>query len=289
MSTNTSPLTIPIDISRSPSPCPIFEGNLYFGYGSNMWHHQVQRRCPNARFVGIARLRHWRWQINSRGYANIVEAPQEQHHPNTAKWLGPLMGDDTDLRHDNLRTYGMVWELSDADMKVMDGYEDVPASYTKEEAFIELWPRREGQAGKTNILRRAKRVKATFYCDRENVQDSNDKIFRAYSYKMNQAIADGLELGIPEGYINTCIRPFVADVEDGGVAEALKEAMLRGVDVKRLVEKVEDELAVSSIKTETEGVSKADLKEYFKSMIGEDKTADATDSETRRRALSSRW
>lgn len=32
----------------------------------------MAERCPESRLLGIARLRGFRWQINQRGYANVV-------------------------------------------------------------------------------------------------------------------------------------------------------------------------------------------------------------------------
>lgn len=32
---------------------------LYFGYGSNLWIDQMNRRCPESRYVGIGLLPDW--------------------------------------------------------------------------------------------------------------------------------------------------------------------------------------------------------------------------------------
>jgi hypothetical protein len=32
---------------------------LYFGYGSNVWIDQMNRRCPESRYVGTAVLQDW--------------------------------------------------------------------------------------------------------------------------------------------------------------------------------------------------------------------------------------
>ncbi|KAI0549357.1 hypothetical protein F4679DRAFT_547637 [Xylaria curta] len=47
---------------------------LYFAYGSNLWMKQMATRCPNSYYIGRALLPDYRWQINERGYANIVPA-----------------------------------------------------------------------------------------------------------------------------------------------------------------------------------------------------------------------
>jgi hypothetical protein len=77
----------------------------YFAYGSNMNWSQMQRRCPSAKFVCVARLvdyafgitRHSR--LRNCGTANVV----------------PLEGRDV---------WGVVYEVSDADLVILDTYED---------------------------------------------------------------------------------------------------------------------------------------------------------------------
>jgi hypothetical protein len=32
---------------------------LYFAYGSNIWIDQMNRRCPENKYVGIAELHDW--------------------------------------------------------------------------------------------------------------------------------------------------------------------------------------------------------------------------------------
>ncbi|KAF3226249.1 hypothetical protein TWF106_000743 [Orbilia oligospora] len=46
---------------------------LYFAYGSNLSFEQMARRCPQSRYVGRARLHGYQFQINERGFANVVE------------------------------------------------------------------------------------------------------------------------------------------------------------------------------------------------------------------------
>uniref|UniRef100_A0A0D2Y0V7 gamma-glutamylcyclotransferase n=1 Tax=Fusarium oxysporum (strain Fo5176) TaxID=660025 RepID=A0A0D2Y0V7_FUSOF len=45
---------------------------LYFAYGSNLWLQQMASRCPESYYVGRAVLLDHRWQINSRGFANVI-------------------------------------------------------------------------------------------------------------------------------------------------------------------------------------------------------------------------
>ena len=44
----------------------------YFAYGSNLDLSQMRERCPSFEAVGKAILPGYRWQINARGFANIL-------------------------------------------------------------------------------------------------------------------------------------------------------------------------------------------------------------------------
>lgn len=77
----------------------------YFAYGSNLNWPQMQRRCPSSKFVTIARLldhefgitRHSR--LRDCGTANVY----------------PIAGKEV---------WGAVYDVSDSDLTVMDGFED---------------------------------------------------------------------------------------------------------------------------------------------------------------------
>ncbi|KAF5249384.1 hypothetical protein FANTH_5265 [Fusarium anthophilum] len=51
---------------------PDLPAQLYFAYGSNLWLQQMASRCPESYYVGRAVLMDHRWQINSRGFANVI-------------------------------------------------------------------------------------------------------------------------------------------------------------------------------------------------------------------------
>ncbi len=86
----------------------------YFAYGSNMNWEQIQRRCPSAQFVCVARLKNYRFAIarHSRlrncGTANIFA--------------------DT-----GSEVWGIVYDLSEQDLAILDGFED---GYRREKAFV---------------------------------------------------------------------------------------------------------------------------------------------------------
>ena len=90
--------------------------SCYFGYGSNLWSEQMLHRCPTSEYIGIARLTHYRWMINRRGYANIVQTT-----------------DSLDV------VYGVIYSLLEEDKKQLDWIEGVPWAYSKEIIPIDFW------------------------------------------------------------------------------------------------------------------------------------------------------
>jgi gamma-glutamylcyclotransferase len=74
----------------------------YFAYGSNMIVADMRRRCPTARFQGVARLRDHGFRIVRSGYASLAREP------------GAV-------------AYGILWSISAADEQRLDTYEEVAA------------------------------------------------------------------------------------------------------------------------------------------------------------------
>ncbi|KAI1417910.1 hypothetical protein F5Y13DRAFT_150038 [Hypoxylon sp. FL1857] len=62
---------------KAPRPSAREGGSLYFAYGSNLHLTQMANRCPASVFKGKAVLHGYRWQINERGVANVVESAQD--------------------------------------------------------------------------------------------------------------------------------------------------------------------------------------------------------------------
>ncbi|KAJ7272040.1 Butirosin biosynthesis, BtrG-like protein [Mycena haematopus] len=144
---------------------------LYFAYGSNLWRHQMDVRCPDNKFVGVARLPDWRWMINTRGYANVV----------------PSEGDEV---------WALLYELSQADEEKLDGYEGVPTSYVKQFLPVEYFGGHDKRV-----------VEALVYVDVERTTDGPPK--REYIFRMNSAIADALAEGVSMAYIEKYLRPCI--------------------------------------------------------------------------------
>ncbi len=92
-----------------PSPRPTVDiecETLYFAYGSNMDDAQMANRCQNYKYIAIGTLPGHQFIINSRGVATIV--PKK-----------------------NTVVYGVVWALSEDDVKRLDRYEGVSRGFYK--------------------------------------------------------------------------------------------------------------------------------------------------------------
>jgi hypothetical protein len=174
----------------------------------------------------------------------------EKFDASMLRWLGPLMANQGgDPREDDWRTYGAVWAISDDEAKRVAELEKVGQCYTKEEAFIEYWSA-PSDAGPISVLKRPRRVKVTFHVDRTHTEDGpTGKCGMEYGYRMNQAVIDALAHGIPQGYVDNCIRPFLpnkdAAADENIVMRGMREAVRLGVDVRKLVEQIEKELAMN--------------------------------------------
>lgn len=180
---------------------------LYFGYGSNLWKHQMQQRCPTSKYLGIARLSGYRWIINTRGYANIVEiSKQEQESPHA----------HTD------EVWGLVYSLQQDDEDNLDVNEGIPTAYTKEDLKVDFWSANKNKRPDTE--EKPRQVEMLVYINRK--QTSPHKPKQEYIYRMNMGIKDAVKEGMPTGYVDKVMRKFIPDLEDEGVAEVARKQAL---------------------------------------------------------------
>ena len=84
----------------------------YFAYGSNLDVTQMLRRCPDATDPRAATLADHDWLINERGVATVE----------------PL---------DGAHVYGVLWQISDHDLTVLDSAEGVPIRYRRERMVVQ--------------------------------------------------------------------------------------------------------------------------------------------------------
>ncbi len=86
----------------------------YFAYGSNMDWAQMQHRCPSAGFICVARLADYRFLIGR--HSRLRDC-----------------GTATVVPENGSEVWGVVYEVSDEDLLVLDGFED---GYRRENIFV---------------------------------------------------------------------------------------------------------------------------------------------------------
>ncbi|SEH64982.1 Phage-related replication protein YjqB, UPF0714/DUF867 family [Mycolicibacterium rutilum] len=85
--------------------------HVYFAYGSNLNVTQMALRCPDAVNPRPAKLADHDWLINQRGVATVE----------------PFDGSEV---------HGVVWQLSDHDLAVLDSAEGVPVRYRRDRLTV---------------------------------------------------------------------------------------------------------------------------------------------------------
>ncbi|KAI8675207.1 Gamma-glutamylcyclotransferase [Fusarium keratoplasticum] len=178
----------------------------YFAYGSNLHLEQMKRRCPGSKLIGSAKLWHYRWQINERGYANVMEAD--------GHWVE-----------------GLVFEINQRDESRLDVNEGVSKNaYQKCYMTVMLrraesslyrrpvsWIVNNGGPAQARQMAAGQRRSVNHdphweqnvlvYISPQYIVDSPPK--EEYINRINLGIADARVLGVAEDYISNCIRPFV--------------------------------------------------------------------------------
>lgn len=86
--------------------------HTYFAYGSNLCVRQMARRCPDAINPRQAVLSDHDWLINQRGVATV----------------DPFAGN---------QVHGVLWQLSDHDLTVLDSAEGVPVRYRRDRMRVD--------------------------------------------------------------------------------------------------------------------------------------------------------
>lgn len=86
------------DVDGEPPP------SFYFAYGSNLDTKQMKLRCPTADLHGLARMMGYKFVINERGVASVVESSEHA-------------------------VEGLLWKIFPHDECLLDWYEGVAGGY----------------------------------------------------------------------------------------------------------------------------------------------------------------
>ncbi|KAI3332878.1 hypothetical protein F4824DRAFT_474009 [Ustulina deusta] len=190
----------------SPRGASIPPRQLYFAYGSNLWLKQMATRCPNSYYAGRAVLPDYRWQINERGYANIV----------------PTSG---------FTVHGLVYELGAGDEARLDRSEGVSSgAYSKAylpvilhmaSAALRLPTQSIVEDGGPEQIIGTARHQMTSVRRRETCLWPSVLVYVSYDFvlwgnprdeyidRMNSGIRDAIAMGVPEDFFENAIRPSI--------------------------------------------------------------------------------
>jgi gamma-glutamylcyclotransferase len=206
-----TPLATSFTQIKMGSPSSSNNTTIYFGYGSNLWLHQMHIRCPTSKYLGVARLNKFKWIINDRGYANVVEVKNDKNTKAEEK-SGKSKFSEV--------VFGLVYSLEPADEARLDKNEGVPIAYTKENLSCDFWS--AGLASDPESPNHGKVDTSTpptlnrnmlVYIDRQRI--TPDEPRKEYIFRMNQGIEDAVKLGVPQDYVDEVMREYIpAEKED---------------------------------------------------------------------------
>ncbi|KAI1835908.1 hypothetical protein DTO006G1_1533 [Penicillium roqueforti] len=222
----------PIPTPPTTKP-PQYPKYLYFAYGSNLSPAQMKTRCRinpthSATPLAIAALPHWRWLICEAGYANILPPPGlrvANQDSETAHKIPVSGSEDT--------VYGVLYQMDVGDERILDGYEGVDTRAADAKAgdgvSVSIRPRVQGDgsynkwfvgADVVKWLDGAEGIKAGLgdgkgkgkvpvlvYVDENCVRLSEPKF--EYIARMNRAIRESVDLGVPVGWVEEVMRKFI--------------------------------------------------------------------------------
>ncbi|KAI8961939.1 hypothetical protein F5Y11DRAFT_366257 [Daldinia sp. FL1419] len=171
-------------------------GVLYFAYGSNLSSEQMRERCPLSTPIGLAYLPGWKWIINKRGYANIVQ-------------------DKTDTTSG---VFGVVYHMDPGDEESLDQCEGVPWAYERrflDAVLVECADVLSGvkdlgeeEIALSGLKGNTRQIQALAYIDFQRVEPGRP--MNEYIHRMNTGIKDAMEhWELPEEYVKSVIRPFI--------------------------------------------------------------------------------
>jgi cation transport regulator ChaC len=91
---------------------------LYFAYGSNMEKEQMESRCPGYQLFAVARLDHY----------DLVFTRYSE------RWEGGVA--DLLPAHGKV-VYGIIYDITMSDLKLLDHYTGYPTCYTRGDVIVE--------------------------------------------------------------------------------------------------------------------------------------------------------
>lgn len=190
---------------------------LYFAYGSNLWLEQMARRCPSSYFVGRAILPDYRWQINERGFANVVPSPGHNVHGlvyelgSTSSVSPGDIGTDERRLDRNEGVHTGAYAKAYLPVMLYEAWQDLQTRTTALANSSTLSALRRGRhtLGDSPLLNeRTPYVKKVLVYLSETYTREGDPR-EEYIDRINSGIVDAVAFGVPAAFVRTAIRPYV--------------------------------------------------------------------------------
>ncbi|KAH8169864.1 gamma-glutamyl cyclotransferase, AIG2-like domain-containing protein [Sarocladium implicatum] len=185
---------------------------LYFAYGSNLHLQQMKRRCPESKYVGTGRLMDYRWQINERGYANVV--------PADGFWVDGLCYDISISDEARLDiSEGVAKGAYEKKQIAVEIRQAAPALYRRPTAWIVA---HGGVKGILDVTADEPPVESPTTIELEVLVYVSEsfvtigKPWDEYVDRINLGLMDAELLGLDPAYIANCIRPFIPEGSPSG-------------------------------------------------------------------------
>ncbi|EPE08059.1 aig2 family protein [Ophiostoma piceae UAMH 11346] len=176
---------------------------LYFAFGSNLWLDQMARRCPRSNYVGRGILADYKWQINQRGFANVISSAGSCVH-------------------------GLVYDINFDDEEQLDRNEGVSIrAYEKKYLDVMLYGAPAAFPKLTAHVQadlEARRIGAAHHHERRPHIEQNVLVYLStlhtapgpprveYINRINHGIHDSVRLGVPASYFDNAVRGDIPHV-----------------------------------------------------------------------------
>ncbi|KAF5989134.1 hypothetical protein FCOIX_171 [Fusarium coicis] len=207
---------------------------LYFAYGSNLHLAQMAHRCPGSVFKGKATLDSYRWQINERGVANVVESGSEHSVEGLLYMIGPKdertldrnegvskdlyqkylmrVSFEPHLQYANFKT-GRLAHLLEQRRDLTNGDGTHFPNNANRKVRLNAPPHIDPVSYMDSEERPGRRahteqVKALVYVSEDYTTDG--AIREEYITRMQNAVNDAVSLGVSKSFVNRYIVPFLS-------------------------------------------------------------------------------
>jgi hypothetical protein len=216
---------------------------LYFAYGSNLCLAQMAKRCPNSIFKGKATLDSYRWQINERGVANVIEAgsghsvegllysisPKDQRtldrNEGVAKGFYQkyllTVTLEPHQQYTNLKTARLAHLLAENRTSILD--DEVQSS----DIFAEKATPSDSYNGSEPAG--SQEVRALVYVSDDYTTDG--KIREEYIARMQNAANDAVAMGVSRSFVDKYMVPFLDPRQIRHLSKGQSEAQRHDIEV----------------------------------------------------------